>query len=438
MNTKALALLALLGLFLVSLAAEAQDRILILRPFHRPRVITRKPLGLPVGIVHGRIPVTQPNRFDLRWAAPPSVLADMPKEAPRGFVESYQLLLPQGFAVDQPQGLVLHVSNSSLPNDHLAWQAVCHKHKLIYACPVGIGDEVQLGLRLKTALAVLDDLRQKIHLDPDRIYVAGVGNGALVATMIAYGYPEFVGGVVAIGKATSLRAEPFMRDRVRERLSIALLAGQGDPDRHELERVRAKVLEQSDMTYKFTLVPQLPANTLPPPLVLDGTMAWLESNRAKRAQWAGRFPPTRIVGPGTPSPEDWAAALVEEGKFRLQHNRTDEGISLLEGVLCRWPTTPAAKDAKAALETHDAKGKRPWAEWHALRQRQHFVREATALDEYVKTVAAIRGLKLTPGLVEATIAMYEQVITFGPETREADRASKRIEELKRLLARAKP
>ncbi|MFQ3593671.1 MAG: hypothetical protein SNJ82_10890, partial [Gemmataceae bacterium] len=214
--------------------------------------------------------------------------------------------------------------------------------------------------------------------------------------------------------------------------------GQWDLNRHELERVRVKVLEQSDMTYKYTMVPNLHANTLPPSLVLDGTIAWLESNRVKRVQLAGRFPPTRIVGPGTPSAEDWAAALVEEGRFRLQHNRTDEGISLLEGVIYRWPATPAAKQAKAALEAHDAKGKRPWAEWHAQRQRHHFLREATALDDYVKTVAAIRGLRLTPGLLEATISMYEQVITFGPETREADRASKRVEELKRLLQRVKP
>mgnify|MGYP002778041582 CR=1 FL=1 len=432
MNTKSLALLSLL---LIGLVAEAQDRIIILRPFRVPRVITRKPLGLPMGTLQQRIPVTMPSRFDVKWAAPPSVLADMPKDAPRGFTESYQLLLPQGFAVDQPQGLVLHLSASSMPNDYLAWQAVCQKHKLLYACPAGIGDDVHLGLRLKTALAVLDDLRQKVNLDPDRVYITGIGGGALVATMIAYGYPEFVGGVVAIGNATSLRAEPYLRDRARERLSIALLAGQWDNGRHELERVRAKVLEQSDMTFKYTTVPNLHANTLPPPMVLDGTIAWLESNRAKRVQLAGKFPPSRIVGPGTPKPEEWAGALVEEGKFRMQNNRTDEGISLLEGVIYRWPATPAAKDAKAALEAHDARGKRAWADWHAQRQRIHFVREATALDDYVKTIAAVRGLKLTPGLIEATMAMYEQVITFGPETKDGERALKRIEELKRLAVK---
>jgi hypothetical protein len=423
--------LLLLACVPLDLLAQTETRtVILLRPGARPIVIKR-PMRYPVGILQPRIPVTMGNRFDWKWAAPANLLADMPQGPPKDFVPAYQLLLPQGFAADQQQGLVLHLSSSSLPNDAMVWQPVCQKHKLIYASPLGLGDEVHMGLRLQFALAVLDDLRQRIPLDPDRVYISGVGRAGSLATLMAYSFPEFVGGVVAIGSASSLRAEPWMRDRVRQRLSVALIGGQLDPARHELERVRAKVLEESDIPHKLVVVPNMAAG-LPPAAVLDQTIAWLESSRAKRVQLAGRFPPTRLVGPGMPSAEEWSHSLVEEGKARLNLNRTDEGLSLLEGVLHRWPGTPAARDAKAALEAHDALGKRTWQEWHNVRQLQHFRREAQALDAYLKMVTTIRGLRLTPGLVDSTIRMYEQVENFGAGTPEGDRATKRLEELRRL------
>src|SRR5262249_7469288 len=157
---------------------------------------------------------------------------------------SYHLMLPPGFSADRPIGLVLHLSASSAPEDFLAWEGVCRRYGLVLASPVGVGDDVHAGLRLRTAFAVLDDLRQRMLIETDRIYICGTGQGALTASQIAYSFPEFVGGLVAVGGATSLRAEPWLRDRVRERLSVALLAGQMDPGRHELERVRASVLKQ--------------------------------------------------------------------------------------------------------------------------------------------------------------------------------------------------
>ncbi|MGL4552136.1 MAG: hypothetical protein ACRC33_13225, partial [Gemmataceae bacterium] len=164
--------------------------------------------------------------------------------------------------------------------------------------------------------------------------------------------------------------------------------------------------------------------------VLEQAVGWLESGRLARLQHGKLYPATRIAEGSMPKGEAFAAAIVEEAKGRMRRGRNDEGLMLLEGVVSRWPG--AAKDAKALLEEHDAKGKRAWKEWYDQRQVEHFSREARALDDFAALLGGVRGVAANPGLVPAAIAMYEQVEQFGPETREGLRASRRLEELRKI------
>jgi hypothetical protein len=427
----------LLLLLLAASAALAQTRTIIIRPGRPPLVITRRPGG-PAdtrGSYQGRVSVAAANRFDWEFAAPPGVVAAMPKDAPKGgFAESYQLLLPPGMAAGKEVGLVLHLSASSTPDDYNQWAPVCATYGLAYACAYGVGDEADPGLRLRTALTVFDDLRQRIPLDPDRVYVTGTGNGALTACQIAYSFPEFVGGLIAVGSATSLRAEPYLRDRVRERLGVVLMAGMLDPGRHELERVRAAVLKQNEVSHRMITVPDH-GKGLPAPAVLEQAVGWLESGRLTRMQLAKAYPATRVAGGAMPKGDDFATALVAEARERLRRGRTDEGLMLLDGVLHRWPAAAAAKEAKTLLDEHDARGKRTWKECYDKRQLEHFNREARALDDFAALLGGVRGVAANPGLVPAAIAMYEQVEQFGPETREGQRATRRLEELRKINAK---
>lgn len=421
---------------LISSVALGQNRIIILRPGHRPLVVNRRP-GVMAngGTYQGRITVAAPNRFDWQFAAPPGTLATMPKDAEKGgFAESYQLMVPPGLAPGSAAGLVLNVSASSSSEEFGIWEPVCRKHGLAYVCPIGVGDEVHPGLRLRTAVAVLDDIRQRMLIDTDRIYLTGTGHGSLTACQMAYSFPEFVGGLIAVGSATSLRAEPWLRDRVRERLSVVLLTGNRDPNRHELQRVRAAVLKQSEINHRLIVVPEQ-AEGLPPSEVLDHAVAWLESGRAARLQLSKLYPATRVAEGSMPQSENYASALVEEAKERLRKGRKDEGLMLLVGVMNRWPTTPGAREAKRLLEEQDAKGKRTWKEWYDARQLEHFHREARAIDELIGLLGNVRGAVLNAGLLPAAIAMYEQVEQFGPDTKEGKRASQRLEELRKIRDR---
>lgn len=425
MNTPLTRWAALVLLLAGSASAQQRPRVIIInRPVYLPAPGARPGLG-----VNPREQVTTPAWFDWKFAAPPGLADGMPG-GKGGFPDSYQLVVPPGLPGGRRPGLVLHLSASSAPADHAHWEAVCRKYGLIYASPYGVGDEAHAAERLRIALAVLDDVRQKYGPDTDRIYITGSSHGALTACLIAYSYPEFVGGLLAVGAATSLRSEPWMRDRVKERLSVVLMTGQLDAARHELERVRFTSLRDTGVNAKLVLVPGM-AKGLPPPLVLDQAMAWLELNRVARMQLGTVAPALRMAEKATPRADEWARAVYDEAKMRMEKRLVNEGLMLLEGVTSRWPTTAAARDAKKLLDAHNAKKKGTWGDIYNNRQVAHFSREAQALDEYLQVLTGVRGLTVPPTLIEAAISMYEQVTKFGPETRQGLKAKARLEVLRK-------
>src|SRR5262249_27782058 len=161
------------------------------------------------------------------------------------------------------------------------------------------------------------DVRQRFGPDTDRIYITGVSQGSLTACMIAYSYPEFIGGLLAIGGATSLRSEPWMRDRVKERLSVVLMAGGLDAGRHELEQVRYKRLRDEGVHVNLTLVPSM-AKGMPPALVLDQAIARLEEKRVDRMQLGKKAPMLRMAEKAMPKADEWARAVVDEAKAKIE------------------------------------------------------------------------------------------------------------------------
>ena len=96
----------------------------------------------------------------------------------------------------------------------------------------------------------------------------------------------------------------------------------------------------------------LKANEIPP-AQLEEVFQWLEAGLPARRLSAQRFPASRLQGPATP--DEWSRALLIEITDRLQ---TPDGLAmaifLLEGVIERWPGTPAAKFSQDLLREFDA------------------------------------------------------------------------------------
>ncbi len=371
-------------------------------------------------------------RMDWKYAAPPGLLDDMPQE-PRGGrpAVTYQLLVPPGYAPGRAAGLMLFLGVGNA-EEAASLAAACQKAGLVLAVPVGMGDDVHPGVRLKRAVEALDDVRRKLVIDTDRLYLAGTSGGAVTASQIAHTWPEMFGGLLAIGGTTTLRAEPYLRDRVRKRLTVVLMAGQLDAGRHELERYRDPVLRDAGVKGQLLVVPAR-ARGVPPAGVLEQALALLESGRADRAALVESLPAIRIAEQVFPSAEVWSKALLDEARLRMRAGLpAGPTLMILHGITQRWPDEDAAKKAAKLLADHDAKSPRKWEQAYNEIQVAHFAREARAADEHFKELKAIpQAVKLAEAMRQEAVRMWEQVDAFGPETRQGEKARLRLEELRK-------
>src|SRR5262249_49350029 len=162
-------------------------------------------------------------------------------------------------------------------------------------------------------LDVLDDVRRRLAIDPDRVYLSGMSGGGRVAARVAYGLPESCAGVMPICGSYSLRDEPWVRLRVAERLSVALLEGENDWLRVETERAYLPIMSAYQVRAK--LITYRGGHTTPPENVLRDAFLWVEAGLDQRRKLAQRFPFSSMTYPW--STEEWSNGLVDEGIARL-------------------------------------------------------------------------------------------------------------------------
>jgi hypothetical protein len=171
-----------------------------------------------------------------------------------------------------------------------------------------------------------------------------------MAGQIAFALPELFGGYIAICAGEDMRGEPWLRKRVQERLSVALITGVDDFNRAEMERERAPVLAAHNVRSRLTVFPM--GHTMPNSGQLEGVIQWLEAGLSQRrtvaaASLAGCIP-GEMVGPTT---EMWSQMLLAEAQQRLQSPGTQEsGVLQLAGCMMRFPGLPAAKTANELLK----------------------------------------------------------------------------------------
>ncbi len=212
-------------------------------------------------------------------------------------------------------------------------------------------------VRLRIVLDVLDDLRHRYSIDPDRTYITGISGGGNAAARIAYAVPELFGGMAAIVGVWGMRPEHWLRQRAAERLSVAILTGEFDFNRNELELEYFPFIKEQGVRSMLRVYPGI-GHQAPNPAQLEEIFQWLEASVPARRLSAQRFPASRLPGPATA--DEWSRALLIEVTDRLQ---TPDGLAmaifLLEGVIERWPGTPAAKFSQDLLREFDANSSVP-------------------------------------------------------------------------------
>lgn len=335
----------------------------------------------------------------------------------------------------KPEGLplVLFISAGDQPAGWSQLQTVCQQRGIAFASPYGAGNNTSMPKRIRIVLDVLDDLRRKHRIDSDRTYLAGFSGGGRVVCGITFALPELFGGVIPVCAGGDLRDEPWLRHRVIDRLSVAMITGTGDFNRGEVERFRGPMLTDFGVRTKVTVVERL-GHGIPDAKTFAEVIEWLDAGAADRQKLAAKHPASRIGPEAAPTREEWAKSLLAEGQSRLKAPKTlYSGLMQLQGVMQRWPDLRAADDAKQILLEYEARQEKPWEEDDIDEQRRFLIARARALDAYATGELPPQYANQRKEMLEAAINLWTLIIQDGQDDKAVDDGQRRLPKLKALL-----
>ena len=218
---------------------------------------------------------------------------------------------------------------------------------------------------------------------------------------------------------------------------MALVTGEQDFNRAELERYRGPWLTDLGVRAKVWVVPKL-GHSIPESQSLAKIFAWLEEAAAMRRQKSRQWPAMRITAGAPPTRTQAADALLKEAQQRLKKPTTlYSGLMQLQGVVARWPDLPAAAAARETLLEYDARQDRPWEIDDLAEQRRALAAEARATDRYAsgplpQQYAAERG-----PMANRAVDLWRQVLADSPDSPAGQEARERIPKLEALIAETK-
>ena len=296
--------------------------------------------------------VKEPTRLDWVFATseegksgpPPGLKAYF--DTPR--LSQYELFVPASYetAGDKRYPLVLFLSPTERPVGWSRWSSVCTEQGIIFAGVRESGRVKQSWQQARMALDVLDEVRKNYRIDTDRCYIAGQAEGAQLACKLAFSLPEVFGGVVAIDQADfarDVREEAWLRHRVVDRLSVALVTGESSEDRGVIEKLFVPYFKDIGVRSKCWPVPGL-GDSVPPSDTLAEIFGWLEEDLPRRQELAKRHPASRLDD--APNGKEWSQRVFDEANRRLTDTKNPyPGVAQLRGLARRWAGTEAAEKA---------------------------------------------------------------------------------------------
>lgn len=409
----------------------------------RASVVAIVCVGLSVSVAAAQSPrgyqssmqVTAPTRLDTVFPLANQSLKEPPADWYKDYdstQQKYELFVPPSPDKSKMYGLVLFISAGASPAGQKSFQAACQQSNLIFASAYSAGNDCPGPRRVRIVLDVLDDVRRRYPIDPDRTYMGGFSGGGRIACNIAFALPELFGGVLGVCASEQLREESWLRQRVADRLSVALLTGETDFNRGELERLRGPYLTDVGVRAKVWTVDGM-GHSIPASATLVEAVKWLEAGLADRQKLARAWPASRIAGTTAPTREQLATALQLEGQARLKQPATlYSGLMQLVGVSQRWGDTPAAAAANKTLDEYERRTERPWEADDISEQRRFLVAEARALTAYATGPLPGQYTAQRPNMVKGALERWQTVLMDQPTGALADEARKQIAALAKV------
>jgi hypothetical protein len=385
-----------------------------------------------------KVTVAGPTRLDWTFAVTNQSAADPPaKLTGDGFdsaKQTYELFLPERKDPKKPLPAILFISAGDEPSGWKAFEKVCKDNGFVFIGVRGAGNNVPGAKRVRIVLDCFDDMRKQIPLDPDRTYISGFSGGARMACAIGFALPEYFGGLIPVCAGGDLREEPWLRHRAIDRLSAALITGETDFNRGEVERWKGLMWKDIGIRTRVWTQAKM-GHALPPAATLTEALKWLDEGADRRAAVAKKAPAARATPDGALTREENAKALLDEGKELLGDKATmHRGLMLLKGAAGRWPDLVSGKAALKLLREYDAKTERPWEADDIAEQRKQIAAEARGLGDY-----ALNGIpagsqyeKQKPAIAKRAIDLWGVLITDAPDSALGKEGKKWVADLEPL------
>jgi predicted esterase len=400
-------------------------------------LLTNASFAVPdVGATHQT--VSAPTRLD--WIFP--FANQSPAKPPDGVLEdgydstkqSYDLFIPERANLKKPMPAVLFISAAETPQDGRAYEAICRQQGFIFISVRNAGNTVKETKRTRIVLDCFDDVRRQVPLDPDRTYIAGLSGGGRMACAIGFALPEYFGGIMPMAAGGELRNEAWLVHRAIDRLSVALITGQNDYNRGEVEKFRGPRWKEMGIRTKWWVQPGVGHN-LANQAAFAEALKFLEAGREQRAALAKKYPSTRAAPSAVLDREAMAKAVFVDALAKLKAKESMfAGLMLLKGINERWPDLDTAKQALKLLKEFDAKTERPWEEDDIAEQRKFLIAEARAEADYAVAIPAKSIYdKQRPIIAQNAINRWKRVMQVSPDSPVAEEGKKRIAEMEKLL-----
>lgn len=114
--------------------------------------------------------------------------------------ETFQIYIPSSYDPARAYGLIVWVSPSDSGAMPPMWQPILDKHDLIWIGADKAGNERIGWYRFGLALDAAYNMKQRYHIDPDRIYISGISGGGRVSSRVGVAYAdEFAGAFMIVG-----------------------------------------------------------------------------------------------------------------------------------------------------------------------------------------------------------------------------------------------
>jgi dienelactone hydrolase len=389
--------------------------------------------ALPPGY-HAKVNVAAPTRIDWTFALANRSLVNPPADWLGDYdstAQQYELFLPPR-QTKKPLPVILFISPSKEPMGWKRFEKLCKQQGILFAGPRGAGNDCSPKKRVRIVLDVLDDLRRHYPIDADRTYLAGFSGGGRIACAIAFALPEYFGGVMPMCASGDLREESWLRQRVLDRLSVALLTGEKDFNRGEVERLRGPMLKEVGVTARVWVQSGM-GHGIPSDKVLLEAFRWLDERSVQRRLEAKRHPASRMDGDAVPSREQQAKILFAEAKKRLEQPKTlYSGLMLLQGCMQRWPDLQSGAEAKKILLENDGRPEKPWEKEDIAEQRRFLIAQARALDAYASGDLPSQYAKMRPDMARQAMQLWQKVLADRPDSDAGREAKKRIPALEKI------